>query len=232
MTKLQAQVELYEHPWYGAAMSSIPRPLSLILLILCTSTSLYARPPKGFHSGPYLQVMVGAVESSFDTNQVSGTSIGRDQELAFGFMFGWHVSDHWGAFMDARYATDFNDGARQHMVNGNAGATYTLILDSLTNFHSLRILPFIGADVALRIDSLPVNPATGNGLADRYAVGPGIIGGINFMFRRYVYIGVSAQEDFLRFFSRSEDIGGVPTTIYRGGWHPQWSTALNAGFHF
>lgn len=205
----------------------------IITLIFCTvSIFAEARPPKGFHSGPYLQVMVGSVDTSFDTNLVSNTKTGRDQEVAFGFMFGWHVSDNWGSFMDVRYSTDFNSGSRQHMVNGNVGGTYTLILDALTNFRSLRILPFIGGDVALRVDALPADPSTGNGLLDRYAVGPGILGGVNFLFRRYVYIGIVGQEDFLHFFSRSQTIGGVDTTIYSGGWTPQWSTSVNAGFHF
>lgn len=208
--------------------------LGITITLICCAVSILAeaRPPKGFHSGPYLQVMVGAVDSSFDTNLVNNTRASRDQELAFGFLFGWHVSDNWGAFMDARYATDLNGGVRQHMVNGNVGATYTLILDALTDFRSLRILPFIGGDVALRVDALPVDPAMGFGLADRLAVGPGVMGGVNFLFRRYVYIGILAQEDFLHFFSATQDIAGVSTTVYRSGWHPQWSASLNAGFHF
>lgn len=195
-----------------------------MLFILFVATPAQARPPKGFHTGPYLQLLLGAVDSTFDRNLVSNTTTGRDEELALGFMFGWHTSDHWGPFIEARYSTDNNGGNRIHMVNGNVGATYTLILDALTRFQSLRILPYIGGDLLFRIDALPADPTIGNNLINRYGVGPGIVGGINFLFKRYVYIGIMGQEDF-PYFSAS-------TPAYGSGWHPQWSASLNAGFHF
>lgn len=205
--------------------------LILFALLLCSPPS-FARPTKGFHTGPYLQLLLGGVDSSFDTNLVSNTKTGRDAEMALGFLFGWHVSDNWGPFLEARYSTDFNNGGRLHGVNGNIGMTYTLVTHALTHFKSLRILPYIGSDFLFRIDSLPSDPSVGTGMINRYAIGPGIMGGINFMFRRYVYIGIMGQEDFSYFFSRSQTIGGVSTLVYSGGWHPQWSASLNAGFHF
>jgi hypothetical protein len=208
------------------------RRLCIITALILLSLPVAARPPKGFHTGPYLQLLLGGVDSSFDRNLVSNTTTGRDTELALGFLFGWHLSDHWGPFLEARYSTDANGGNRTHMVNGNIGGTYTLILDALTRFQSLRILPYIGADMLFRIDALPIDPSVGTNLTNRYGVGPGVIGGINFLFKRYMYIGVMAQEDFPYFFERSQPIGGVETPVYADGWHPQWSASLNVGFHF
>ncbi len=207
------------------------RTLILSMCIVWCATAS-ARPPKGFHTGPYLQLLFGGVDASFDHNQVSNTSTGRDEELALGFLFGWHVSDIFGPFMEIRYSTDDNGGNRLHIVNGNIGATYTLILDALTNFKSLRILPYLGGDMIFQVGALPSDPTAGTGTVDRYAIGPGVLGGVNFLFKRYVYIGLMGQYDFPYFFSRSQTIGGIDTTVYGSGWHPQWGATLNAGFHF
>lgn len=204
----------------------------IIVACLLFTAIGHARPPKGFHTGPYLQVVTGVVDSSFDRNLVSNTTTGRNEELAFGFLFGWHTSDQFGPFLEVRYSTDLNNGRRMHMVNGNIGATYTLILNALTHFKSLRILPFVGGDLMFRIDALPADPTVSSDLVNRYAVGPGLVGGINFLFKRYVYLGAMFQEDFAHFYSKSQSIGGIPTAVYSSGWHPQWSASLNAGFHF
>lgn len=206
--------------------------LLIILACMGIATAVHARPQKGFHTGPYLQVVTGAVDSSFDRNLISNTRTGRDQEFAFGFLFGWHTSDHFGPFLQVRYATDLNSETRLHIINSNVGATYTLILDALTDFKSLRILPFVGGEFLFRIDALPVDPSTGSNLVNRYAVGPGVMGGVNFLFKRYVYIGAMFQEDFAHFYSKSQAVAGTPTPVYGSGWHPQWSASLNTGFHF
>lgn len=213
-------------------MSLVLRPSSLVLLLFLISSALHARPSKGFHTGPYLQLLFGAADSSFDHNLASNTPTARDQEPVFGFLFGWHVSDFFGPFLEVRYSTDDNGGNRLHIVNGNIGATTTLVLDALTNFKSLRILPYVGGDMLFRIDALPSDPAAGGNAVDRYAIGPGVLGGVNFLFRRYVYIGVMGQYDFPYFFARSQTIGGVSTPVYGGGWHPQWGATVNLGFHF
>jgi hypothetical protein len=210
----------------------MPWRFLIILICIFSATIAEARPPKGFHTGPYLQLLGGAVDSSFDRNLVSNTQTGRDAEFAFGFLFGWHVSDHFGPFIEARYATDINDDNRLHIINGNIGATYTLVTDALTRFKSLRILPYLGGDMLFRIDALPSDPSVGTGLINRYAIGPGMVGGVNFLFKRYMYIGIMGQEDFAYFFERSQTIGGVSTPVYGNGWHPQWSGSLNVGFHF
>ncbi len=205
---------------------------ALVILSVTWALPLHARPIKGFHTGPYLQVVSGAVDASFDRNLVSNTRTGRDAEFDIGFMFGWHTTDNLGPFLEVRYSTDANGGNRLHMVNGNIGATYTLILDALTHFKTLRILPYAGGDVMLHIDSLPSDPSAGTNTVSRYAIGPGVVGGVNFLFKRYVYIGAMFQEDFPHFFERSQNIGGVSTPVYSGGWHPQWGASLNTGFHF
>lgn len=203
-------------------------------IMVCTLlvSEAHARPQKGFHTGPYLQVLTGAIDAAFDRNMASNTSTGRDQEFALGFLFGWHTSDCFGPFMEVRYATDVNGGNRLHIVNGNIGASYTLILDTLTRFKTLRILPYVGGDFLFRIDALPANPGISSSLVNRYAMGPGVVGGVNFLFRRYVYIGAMFQEDFAHFYSKSSTTGGATTAIYNGGWHPQWGASLNTGFHF
>lgn len=206
----------------------------LLIIMGCVlfTTAVHSRPQKGFHTGPYVQIVTGGVDASFDKNLASASQTGRNQELAFGFLFGWHTSDNFGPFLEVRYSTDLNNESRLHIVNGNIGATYTLILDALTNFKSLRILPFVGGEFLFRIDALPSDPTLGTNLVNRYAIGPGVVGGINFLFKRYVYIGAMFQEDFAHFYSKSQTIAGVPTTLYGSGWHPQWSASLNTGFHF
>lgn len=206
----------------------------VIIIMVCAmlAASAHARPQKGFHTGPYLQVITGAIDASFDRNLATNTPTGRDQEFAFGFLFGWRTSDHFGPFLEVRYATDANNGNRLHIINGNIGASYTLILDALTRFKSLRILPYVGGDLLFRIDALPTDPGASSNLVNRYAIGPGVVGGVNFLFRRYVYIGAMFQEDFAHFYSKSRATGGVTTATYDGGWHPQWSASLTTGFHF
>lgn len=207
------------------------RSLIIMGCVLIVTTA-HARPQKGFHTGPYLQVVTGVVDSSFDRNMINNIRTGRDKELAFGFLFGWHTSDHFGPFLQVRYSTDLNNESRLHIINGNVGVTYTLIMDALTDFKTLRILPFVGGELLFRIDALPTDPSTGTNLVNRYAVGPGMLGGINFLFKRYIYIGALFQEDFAHFYSKSQTIGGISTTVYGSGWHPQWSASLNTGFHF
>lgn len=204
----------------------------LVAITFGLTLPAHARPPKGFHSGPYLQVLAGATNASFDRNLVTNTATGRNQEFAVGFLFGWHTSDSLGPFMEVRYSTDKNGGNRTHMVNGNLGLTYTLVLDALTNFKSLRILPYVGGDAALHVDALPSAPGASNSIVDRYGVGPGVVAGVNFLFKRYIYIGAMFQEDIPYFFQRNEVVSGVSTPVYAGGWHAQWGTSLNAGFHF
>ncbi|PIR19939.1 MAG: hypothetical protein COV45_08135 [Deltaproteobacteria bacterium CG11_big_fil_rev_8_21_14_0_20_47_16] len=207
---------------------------TLLSILFCTliPQSTHAKPVKGFHTGPYLQLVTGAVSADFDVNLQNGSPTGRDVEFAVGFMFGWHINDHIGPFLEARYSTDGNSGSRLHIINGNVGATYTFIFDALTNFKSLRILPFLGPDVAMQIAALPSDPSVGTGVVDRYGVGPGVVGGINFLFSRYVYLGVMAQGDFPYFIERSQVISGSSTPVYAGGWDKQWGVSFNTGVHF
>lgn len=206
--------------------------LSVVAMAILFAIPALARPPQGFHSGPYLQILAGAVDSSFDQNLISNTQTARDQELAFGVMFGWDIRDYFGPFLIARYSTDHNNGNTLHMVNLNLGGRYTFLFDPLLNFKSLRILPFLGADFLFHLDALPKDPSGGTGTLDRYGMGPGVMGGVNFLFNRYVYLGVLGQGDFPYFYQRNQNITGVDALVYSGGWHAQWGVSIAAGVHF
>lgn len=206
---------------------------TLLLVHLSAPSPAFARPPRGFHTGPYLALEIGALQEDFDFDRVAALSVGRDFEPVFGFLFGWNIWDSFSGELQGRYATDFNAGRREHIACANAYARYTFIADPLTDFPTLRILPFLKGGVAVRINALPGTPGTDKNVVARAGVGPSAGGGVSFLWKKYFYFGIDLQEDLLILGDIDQTVGGIPgTLVYEGGFHPSFSAMAMVGVHY
>ena len=210
---------------------SIIATIALAVLI-AAPLSAEARPLKGFHTGPYLMIEIGAMQEDFDRDQITGQDIGRDWEPAFGFVFGWNIWDFFSGELQGRYATNLNSGRREHIATANAYAKFTLIADALTDFPTLRILPFAKAGLATRITALPGTPGAAHSTATRVGFGPSVGGGIAFLWKKYFYFGIDAQEDLLFMGSIDQTVNGAMRQVYDGGFHPSFSAMGMIGVHY
>ncbi len=206
-------------------------------LVALTAAEAHARPHKGFHTGPYLCIEGGVTQNSFDTNQRTGEKIGFAMEPTVGFLFGWNVYDWLSAEMVGRYSTGAKNDRREHLVDANMSVTAFLVTDALTNFPTLRILPFGKVGMAVRIDALPGDTQSSDGVVTRVGFGPTVGAGVMFLFQKYVYMGFEAQGDFINIDDIRQDLtsGGVTTPsalIYKGGWLPQFTALGIVGVHF
>lgn len=206
-------------------------------LIIGIASSAHAKPPKGFHTGPYLAVGVGATYNNFDKNQRTGEKVGTFFEPNVGFIFGWNVYDWLAAEMSGRYLTSEKRGRREHVANANLYAKAFLITDALTDFKSLRILPYAKAGLAMLFAVLPEDEAvSATNTRFDYGFGPSVGTGVMFLFKKYVYLGINAQGDFLFLQDIRSNVttGGVTTNtlIYKGGFTPQFYGSFVAGVHF
>lgn len=208
-----------------------------ILLIVGTVSAAHARPAKGFHTGPYLALEGGITYNTFDVNQRTNEKVGTVVEPTIGFIFGWNVYDWLAAEMNGRYSTSEKRGHREHIANANVVAKAFLITDALTDFKTLRILPYAKAGLAMLFADLPEDESvsTTNTRFD-YGFGPTVGAGVMFLFKKYVYLGINAQCDmlFLQDIRSSVTSGGTTTStlIYPGGFQPQLYTSFVAGVHF
>ena len=202
------------------------------LAILILPASGFAKPQKGFHTGPYLMLEVGAMQENFDQDQVTGQSVGSDFEPTFGFIFGWNIWDFFSGELQGKYSTNSNGGRREHIAGANAYAKFTLIANALTDFPSLRILPFLKAGLATRIEDLPGTPGANHSTAARFGVGPSAGGGISFLWKKYFYFGIDVQEDLLDFDDIDQTVNGVMMHVYDGGWHQSFSAMGMIGVHY
>lgn len=194
--------------------------------------NLDARPQRGFHSGPYLALEFGAMQSDFDHDEAANLSVGNDFEPSFGCIFGWNIWDFFSAEFQGRYATNLNKGRREHIASANLYGRYTWITDALTDFKSLRILPFLKGGLSVHIAALPGTPSVG-GIKAGFGIGPSVGGGIAFLWHKYVYFGIDLQEDLPFFNDIDQTVGGVPNTlVYKGGLHPSFSAAAIIGVHY
>ena len=215
-----------------------PRPALLLALAallvaaMIAPRAAHARPIKGFHTGPYLLLVGGVLQEDFDRDQVTGKDVGNDFEPTFGFIFGWNIWDSFSGELQARYATNVGGGAREHIASANAYAKYTLIADALTDFPTLRILPFVKGGLATRVAALPGTPGAAHSTAARFGAGPGVGAGIAFLWKKYVYFGIDVQEDLLFFGSIDQTVGGVMREVYQGGFHPSFSGMAMVGVHY
>lgn len=209
---------------------------ALILLILVAAAlvpqSSHARPQKGFHTGPYLALEVGAMQENFDTDQVTGIDVGSDFQPSFGFVFGWNIWDFFSGEIQGRYSTNMSSNRREHIAAANAYGKWTFIADALTDFPTLRILPFIKGGLASRISALPGTPGADHSVATRFGIGASAGAGVTFLWKKYFYFGIDLQEDMLFFDDIDQTVGGVSRRVYEGGFHPSFGASAMVGVHY
>lgn len=173
---------------------------------------------------------------TFDKDEQSGTKIGNDYEPVLGLTFGWNLWDCFSAELQGLYTTARTEGRREQIASANVYGRYFLILDQLTDFKSLKILPTFKGGLALRIASLPGNPASTDKALTTFGWGPSFGGGLSFIAAKYVFFGFEVQGDLLFFEDKRQDLtsgGGAPgTLVYKGGFYPQLTALGFAGVHF
>lgn len=209
----------------------------LLLISLVAPSAAFAKPPKGFHTGPYLALEGGISYTDFNVNQVTNEKVGTIVEPNVGFLFGWNVYDWLAAEMSARYSTSEKRGRREHIANANLTTKAFLITNALTNFKTLRILPYAKAGLAMIFADLPEEQTVSStDTRFTYGFGPTVGVGVMFLFKKYVYLGLNAQTDllFLNDIRSNITTGGTTTNtlIYKGGFQPQFYTSFVAGVHF
>ena len=205
--------------------------LLLIMAFICPDVS--ARPKKGFHTGPYLTFEVGAIGADFDRDQVTNERIGNDIEPAFGFLFGWNVTDAISAELQGLYATSRTAGKREHIASAGVYCKWTFITDTLTNFKTFRILPFVKGGMMVRAASLPGGPSSPVSVMSTIGWGPSAGAGVAFMWHKYFYFGVDVQGDFILFDDLHQTVNGTPNTlVYKGGFYPSASALAIIGVHY
>lgn len=207
--------------------------LVAVTLVIAAALSVEARPKKGFHSGPYLAFETGALQADFDKDEVTGQQCGSDFEPVFGFLFGWNVYDWLSTEIQGRYATNISGGRKENIGAGAVYVKYTFIADALTDFESLRILPFVKFGVSALIGALPGTPGASDGIAVHYGIGPSPGAGIAFQWKKYFYFGIDLQEDLLTWNEAEQTVGGVPgVVVYKGGFKPSFSAMAILGVHY
>ncbi len=205
------------------------------MLVILTSMEAVARPHRGFHTGPYLAVEAGLSYNDFDRNQRTGEKVGTVVEPTLGFLFGWNIYDWFAAEMSGRYSTSEKRDRREHVAGVNLNAKFFLITDALTDFKSLRILPFAQVGPALNVAVLPSDELSANPDDTRTSIayGPSVGGGVMFLFAKYVYLGLKAKGDFLYYEEIRQTISSTPgVVIYRGGFIPSFVVTAIIGVHF
>jgi hypothetical protein len=215
-------------------MNRLAATTILLLLALAISLPAFARPGQGFNHGPYLDIEAGISEAKFDHDQTIGADTTRDYEPSFGFMFGWNAWDWLSAELQGRYSTDRNAGRREHLAAANLYAKFFLITDALTDFPTLRILPFAKAGMSLHVDVLPgsVNASDSNKITTM-GYGPSIGAGIAVTWKKYVHFGMDIQEDLLFYEDKRQTVSGVPNTlVYKGGFYPSLAAMGFIGVHY
>jgi hypothetical protein len=214
-------------------MRRLATTIGLVIALAMISQIAEARPKKGFHTGPYLTFEIGAIGSDFDRDQVTNERVGNDIEPAFGFLFGWNVTDAISAELQGLYATSRTSGKREHLASAGAYCKWTFITDALTDFKSLRILPFAKGGMMVRAASLPGGPSSPVNVMSTIGFGPSAGVGVAFLWHKYFYFGVDIQGDFLLFDDQHQTVNGVPNTlVYKGGFYPSVSTLAIIGVHY
>ncbi len=208
------------------------------LLLSCIATAAEARPKKGFNTGPYLAFEFGISHNNFDVNQRLDEKVGTFVEPTIGFLFGWNIYDWFAAELSGRYSTSEKGDRREHIAMVHINTKFFLITDALTDFQTLRILPFGQIGAAINFAVLPGDPAsTTDNQPKTFAYGPSVGAGVMFLFKKYVYLGLKAQGDLLFYDDIHQEItsGGATTSdvlIYKGGFVPQFSAMGIFGVHF
>jgi hypothetical protein len=205
----------------------------LLVTLVMMHSQAEARPFAGFHQGPYLQLVTGVRDASFDTNVADHTKSARDIEPVFGFNFGWNITDPWAVELRALYSSAGVTSIQQHLINAHVNARWSLITDALTDFVSLRILPFLSAGGVIQANILP--GATGATDTRVLQWGGGISGGggISFLFfHDQVYLNMRGSADLINRGVVEQSVGGTSTRVYDGGWGVDWAATAGLGVHF
>lgn len=207
-------------------------PVLWLTLLMVPAHGL-ARPLRGFHEGPYLQVTAGARDASFDTNVADNARNGQDIEPTYGFLFGWNISDPFSIEMQSTYGTSGSGNLQQHLIDARFCGRYSLIRSPLTDFKSLRLLPFLDGGLKLQLNVLP--NASG-GPSDRvlqWGTGIATGGGLSAVFfHDAVYLSLRGGADILRRSEIEQTIGGRSVVVYEGGWGVDWTAGSAVGVHF
>ena len=205
--------------------------------LLLPGTLWAKRPNKGFHTGPYLLMNGGFMQYDWDVNQRTLVQEGDKIEPIIGFTFGWHLLDWLGTELQTRYSTSDNNNRREHVANINMGLSYTFLgWEKLLDLKRWRILPFVKGSFCLNASSLPGDIQANDERVSIFGIGPGVGGGIHIKYK-YLYFGMEAQEDFIHYPSKSQEIfiGGTSAgtqEIYRGGVQKQFSVLGVFGVHY
>jgi hypothetical protein len=205
---------------------------AVCLLSLVLSGSAYAKPPKGFHEGPYVLFGGGLLNFAIDDNVRTNTKVGRDYEPAASFAFGWNVTDWIAPELQVRYATNKAGGEREHIADINLNAVASLIVSALADAKHVQFIPFVQAGPLVQAAIIPKDPGTTDASMRIWSPGFGFGGGMKFIFLRYTYVSLVAQCDIVSVDSQYQEIGGVRTRVLQGGLDTQPGFNGMIGFHF
>jgi len=204
----------------------------IILALIFFSATALAKPPKGFHEGPYFQFSGGVFQYTGDDNTRTSTRTANDWEPLIGFNFGWNVTDYFAPELQVKYSTNANSGNREHVMNVNINGVLTFITDYLTQMKNFKVLPYVQAGPMAQFAAIPGDPLASDSSIFLWAPGVSIGGGVRFMVSRYGYFGVMAQSDFVCLPEKSQNVAGTNEVIIGGGWSAQPAFLGLAGVHF
>src|SRR3989338_6958293 len=125
----------------------------------------FASPSSGFHKGPYFLLEGGVL--NFEADKVA-----RNYEPTVGFHFGWNLKNYIAPELQIRYATNKNNGNREHIINVNVNTVFTFITNQLTKKNSVRLLPFIQGGVIAQFAAIPGDTSSTDRTVPMW--GPGI----------------------------------------------------------
>lgn len=202
-------------------------------LVVSAASIAWARPLKGFNTGPYLYAEGGAIQVSFNKDEQTGQKYSGEFMPSIGLIFGWNIWDYLSAELDGRYTTNRTEGKREHLVSANVYGRYYFIIDQLTDSESFKVMPTVKGGFSFRIASLPGNPASADTALTTFGWGPSFGAGINFLVKKYLSFGVDAQEDLVFFQDKHQTLSsGAGALVYKGGFYPQFSVMGYIGVHY
>lgn len=205
--------------------------ICLILLFFAISSTSFAAP-KGFHEGPYFMLNAGLINYTVDNNARTGKKVGRDIEPAFGFNFGWNITDAIAPELLVRYATNKNDGNREHVINTHLNVVYSFLINSLIKHEKFRVMPIVKAGLVAQLAALPGDPLSNDDKVAVWGIGPSFTLGVRAMITRYVYCGINGESNFIRLPAKYQGISGIKAKILSGGWDLQLGLVGEFGVHF
>ncbi len=204
-----------------------------IFLALLTTPAFAKLPRKGFMKGPYITLTGGVMQFDWDKNSRTGVEEGAPWEPMMGLGFGWNLNDWLAPELLIRYTTDDNQGRREYIAGANFGFVFSWLAKPLLDFEKWRVLPFIKPGFGLQVAVLPGDPSSADNKVTSIGFGPSVGGGIRFLYNKYLYFGLEAQEEILKQQNVIQTLNtGATLQIYKGGWVSQFETFATIGLHF